>query len=237
MVVFCESGSLEQCVASTCTLGEAWWTTWRLITPHAPSHHLPRQFTPTPSLSPHRPFGFFDGHAAVSPRPTHSGHRRQQSHPREVDCRPLCSQSRFGGGTASSLPFLHQAAAPGQCSAGAYRSGSATGAGGPLHRLQHRGDPIPAGAVLCRPLLWGYFYPHTRVFSSASGARGGELQDAGVIFEPAQDEVHSRGPRNGRVLFIGDSSTPLPAGFFTTAGVRYTGNPHCKLSNLPLLRT
>ena len=85
--------------------------------PH-PSRHLPRQFTPTPSLSPHRPFGFFDGHAAVSPRPTHSGHRRQQSHPREVDGRPPCSQSRSGGGTASSLPFLHHAAAPGQCSAG-----------------------------------------------------------------------------------------------------------------------
>ena len=69
------------------------------------------------------------------------------------------------------------------------------------------------------------------------GARGGELEDARVIFESAQAEVHGRCPGNGRDLFMGGGSTPLPAGFFTTAGIRYTGNPHCKLSNLPLLRT
>ncbi|KAE8777132.1 hypothetical protein D1007_50097 [Hordeum vulgare] len=73
------------------------------------------------------------------------------------------------------------------------------------------------------------------VFSSASGARGGELQDFSVIFEPAQDEVHERSPRNGRVLLIGAARSPLPVGVFTTAGIRYTGNPHYKLSNPPML--
>ena len=48
------------------------------------------------------------------------------------------------------------------------------------------------------------------------------------------DEVHGRGPGNGRALFIGGGSTPLPTGVFTMAGVRYTDNPHRKLSNLPL---
>ena len=55
------------------------------------------------------------------------------------------------------------------------------------------------------------------------------------VYETPQAEVHGRGPGNGRVLFIGDGNTPLPTEVFTTTGVRYTGNPHCKLSNSPLL--
>ncbi|KAE8805193.1 alpha-L-arabinofuranosidase 1-like [Hordeum vulgare] len=60
---------------------------------------------------------------------------------------------------------------------------------------------------------------------SVNQRRGGELQDASVIFEPAQDGVHGRDCRNGQVLFIGGANTPLPTGVLTTTAVRYIDNP------------
>lgn len=97
------------------------------------------------------------------------------------------------------------------------------------------GVQYPPALLFVGPSYGGIF-TRIRGFSPlrSIGARGGKLEDAGLLVLPARDEVHDTDPSNGWFFFFGDGDTLLPAGVFSMVSVCTTGTPTVSSSNLPL---
>ena len=66
-----------------------------------------------------------------------------------------------------------------------------------------------------------------------SGARGGGLEDATLILQPARDEDQGHDRRDVRLIFSG-GTTPVETRVFLMAVVHYTGNRSSQLRFSPL---